>query len=204
MQDGFNKSEPDLHLSTEKTNVIVASTDRDRYIGLEGALPWGRKLRGDLAFLARMIRCQPNIALIIGRKTFESLPSTLKRSLRILVLSRNENYAPPYESTLRFASYADAVEHCTANGLVRVVLGGSPVYAEAFRGRCRIFHTVVEQGALGGDVALPEYAPVAPPKNISEAVHRCLVANDVPKTWAYGNGAFFENGLTYRFFLVEK
>ena len=67
-------------------SIIVAYTDKDRVIGLNGELPW--KLPEDLNFFRQTTMKH---TIIMGRKTFESLPKVLPGRNHI-VLTRDKSY----------------------------------------------------------------------------------------------------------------
>jgi dihydrofolate reductase len=50
---------------------IIAAMDRNRNIGLNGDMPWGNSMKADLT---RFKELTTGKAVIMGRKTFESLP----------------------------------------------------------------------------------------------------------------------------------
>ncbi|KNC87407.1 dihydrofolate reductase [Sphaeroforma arctica JP610] len=63
----------------KKISLIVAATAKDGGIGVKGNLPW--RLRGDMAFFKKTTTTAPEgmrNAVIMGRKTWESIPSKFK------------------------------------------------------------------------------------------------------------------------------
>jgi len=114
-------------------SVIVAA-DQARGIGKNGTLPW--RLPGDMAFYKRTTlqaaQGQQN-AVIMGRKTFESIPAKfrpLKNRLN-LVLTRNADYTP--EGAARVGSLEEALQYIAARTDIAhaFVIGGGELYRDA-------------------------------------------------------------------------
>lgn len=116
-------------------SVIVAA-DQLRGIGKDGTLPW--HLPGDMAFYKRTTLAAPrgqHNAVIMGRKTFESIPARfrpLKDRLNV-VLSRAPQYTP--EGALKVGSLDEALQVVTARSDIAhaFVIGGGQLYDEALR-----------------------------------------------------------------------
>jgi|APSaa5957512535_1039671.scaffolds.fasta_scaffold124727_2 dihydrofolate reductase len=105
-------------------NVIVALTERHRGIGAEGRLPW--ELRGELARFARLTKGAGNNAVIMGRKTWESLPRAPLVGRHNIVLSRAHFDA---SGAVTKTSVAEAIEYCVSSKFDEAwVIGGAQVY----------------------------------------------------------------------------
>lgn len=189
-----------IALSKDRLNIIVAYTDKNRYIGLENDLPWKRSLNGDMRFMNALIRLEPQAALIMGRRTFQSMPR--KKGIAQIVLTHDAGFAPA--GVVVLDDFEKAVEHCRANGHCAIVFGGRSVYAAALKHRCRIFFTLVEEDSLRGDTCYPGHDGAAPPTNITEDVNNLLASSGVEKTWECDGEKFSENGHAYRFFVTEN
>ena len=74
-------SKPTLH-------IIVAIAE-DGAIGFEGDMPWGRNLPRDLKHFKETTMGYP---IVMGRKTFESLPKGALPGRLNIVISRNTAY----------------------------------------------------------------------------------------------------------------
>ncbi|KAJ3254043.1 dihydrofolate reductase, partial [Borealophlyctis nickersoniae] len=82
---------------TPPLNLIVAATEAGG-IGIEGRLPW--RLRADMSFFARVTThfgrqgsARPPNAVIMGRKTWDSIPSKfrpLPGRLNVVLSSNDE------------------------------------------------------------------------------------------------------------------
>lgn len=66
--------------------TAVVAMDRNRAIGFNNDLPWGRSLKDDLTHFKRLTT---NGSIIMGRKTFESIGSRPLPNRENIVLSRN-------------------------------------------------------------------------------------------------------------------
>ena len=95
---------------------IIVAADEARGIGRLGDLPW--KLPGDMAYYKRTTTAAPEgqqNAVIMGRKTFESIPRKfrpLKQRLNIVV-TRNAAFAE--EGSVRASSLAQALSLASEN-----------------------------------------------------------------------------------------
>lgn len=116
---------------------LVVAMDAKRGIGKNNALPW--KLSGDLSYF-RTLTSRTSIAgkrnaVIMGRKTWESLPPKvrpLKDRLNVIV-SRNPNFQAE-GGALCASSLASALEICQQPDIENIfVIGGAEIYKEALK-----------------------------------------------------------------------
>ncbi|MET0343607.1 MAG: dihydrofolate reductase [Polyangiales bacterium] len=143
--------------------ALVVAADEASGIGKSGALPW--HLPGELAHFRRLTTEAPEgqrNAVIMGRKTFDSIPPKfrpLPRRLNV-VLSRDPAYRP--DGAEHAASLDDALARLDADAHVAAmfVIGGGALYAAALRHpRCgRVYLTRVH-ATFACDTFL---APLAP------------------------------------------
>jgi len=113
---------------------IIAAADEKMGIGIGNRLPW--RLKGDLKYFSDVttIAAEGKLnAVIMGRKTWESLPESsrpLKGRVNV-VLSRNEVDIPG--DAILGSSLDDAFEKISARGDIDKVfiIGGASLYAEA-------------------------------------------------------------------------
>ena len=122
---------------------IVAVSDNG-VIGKEGKLPW--KLSSDLK---RFKYYTTGKAIIMGRKTFDSIGHILPDRINI-ILSRQEDYQP--EQTLVFKGISDALNFVANNDIEEVfIIGGADIYEQTLDITDRIYltkvHTEIEDGA---------------------------------------------------------
>ena len=118
---------------------IIVAVDQNQGIGLKGDLPW--HLPGDLKrfkeITTAVASADKKNAVIMGRKTWESLPSKFRPlPNRInLVLSRQINFSLP-ENVLRAENLNQALQLLSGNdGKDKIenifVIGGAQIFAEA-------------------------------------------------------------------------
>lgn len=123
---------------------IVLAISRNGVIGHENSLPW--HLPDDLRNFRRITLDKP---VIMGRLTWESLPSELPRR-RCIVVSRNS-----VEGNCERAEHPDAALELCAGSREVMIIGGVQIY-RYFLPRCdRLYLTSVEAD-IEGDARFPE------------------------------------------------
>jgi dihydrofolate reductase len=153
----------DSAVESPEFSVIVAA-DQLGGIGRNGDLPW--HLPGDLSYFRQLTTGQGANAVIMGRKTWESIPARfrpLKNRLNV-VLSRSK---PDLPAEVWLAdSLAGALRRLAAGetepALEHIfVIGGGTVYLEALQhpSCSRVFLTRVE-GTFDCDTFLPDLEPL--------------------------------------------
>ena len=128
-------------------SIIVAIAE-NRAIGSENKLIYW--LPNDLK---RFKALTTGNTIIMGRRTFESLPKGALPNRRNIVLSRTASAFPGAEC---FASLAEALAHCQEGEEV-FIIGGASVYAEALHLAHRLYLTEVDATAEHADVWFPEF-----------------------------------------------
>ncbi len=132
----------------------IAAMARNRVIGKDNQLPWD--IPEDLKFFKQMTK---NKIMIMGRKTFESLPGHLPGRFHI-VISRSEIMAE--EEDVQFVTSLDqALEF--AKSLIPpwneevMIIGGAEIYKLAMPVTDRIYLTEIEKD-FPGDTFFPEFS----------------------------------------------
>jgi dihydrofolate reductase len=123
-------------------------------IGRAGALPW--RLKSDLALFRALTWGKP---MIMGRKTWDSLPRRPLPGRVNIVLSRDGSFAPPGAVVCEDFSEAAQIgrEHAEDDGASEVcVIGGAALFALALPRAQRIYLTEVD-AAPEGDVVFPPF-----------------------------------------------
>ncbi len=130
-----------------RTVSLIAAMGRNRVIGVEGRIPW--RLPADFAFFRRATLGKP---VIMGRKTWESLPNGALPGRDNIVLSRNPNFRADngvvvndVEAALQAAGEAGEI----------MVIGGAGVYRLFWDLADRIYLTEVD-ASFDGDAFFPE------------------------------------------------
>lgn len=137
-----------------RISIIVAAA-MNGVIGDKGDMPW--RMPSDLKHFRALTMGKP---VIMGRKTFQSLPKALDGRDNIVV-SRDASFAPP--GAVVVASLDAAVElareKATARGCDEImIIGGGQIYAAALPIAGRVYLTRVE-ATLRGDTAFPDLPP---------------------------------------------
>lgn len=116
--------------------AIIAAMDQNRGIGINNKLPW--RLKGDLEFFSRITSVAPPMkinAVIMGRKTWESLPPK-SRPLpnRLNIVLTRQNYELPSD-VLKAASLDETLEVLSQRSDLHeiFVIGGANVYEQAIQ-----------------------------------------------------------------------
>lgn len=131
---------------------------RNGVIGKDGAIPW--RLKSDMALFKATTMGKP---VIMGRKTWESLPRRPLPGRINLVLTRDGSYAEKSiaRGALICERFDEAVqiarEQAEEDGVDEVcVIGGADLYALALPKARRIYLTEVN-AEVAGDVTFPAF-----------------------------------------------
>jgi dihydrofolate reductase len=109
-------------------NGIVANS-RNRGIGLNNKLPW--KLPEDLKQFQRLTTGKGNNAVIMGRKTWESIPFLKKRDNLILSSTLNLDYEKEGNIVKTFNSIGCLQKYYEDRNYEKIwIIGGSEVYKQ--------------------------------------------------------------------------
>ena len=127
--------------------TLIAATGPDGVIGRDGDLPW--RLPADLAHFKRTT---VGHAVLMGRKTFDSIGKPLPKR-RNLVLTRSPEKLPAgVEGVTSIAAALETV----AGEEELFVIGGAEVYRLFLDSADRLVLTEVE-GEFAGDTFFPEF-----------------------------------------------
>jgi dihydrofolate reductase len=128
--------------------TLIAAMDLNRTIGIGNKLPW--RLPAEMAFFKQKTLGK---TVLMGRKTFQSLPKPLK-DRRNVVLTRIPEYKP--EGCEILHSIESALELSKSEELV--VIGGADIYAQFLPYADIIYLTEVEAHIEGGDAFFPDFS----------------------------------------------
>jgi dihydrofolate reductase len=151
--------------------LVVAVSDNG-VIGRGNALPW--HLPADLAHFKRLTLDK---TLVMGRRTWESLPGPLPRR-RILVLSRDPGFRAQGCTPV---SSLDAAILAAGDVAELMVVGGASLYAEALARADRLYLTRVH-AEIAGDTRFPPWDP-ADWQEVSHTEHPADGRNPHPMTF---------------------
>ena len=141
-------------MDTSVKLCLIVARAQNGVIGKDNDLPW--RLSDDLKHFKTVTKGCP---VIMGRKTWESLPRRPLPGRDNIVLSRDGQYEAPHARV--FTSTQAAIE--TARALARAsgkseifVTGGSAIYEAALPVADRLYITEVKT-TLDGDAVFPEF-----------------------------------------------
>ncbi len=127
---------------------IIAAVAKNRAIGYKNKLLYW--LPNDLK---RFKKLTTGHTIIMGRKTFESLPKGALPNRRNVVLSRSEKEFPGCEV---FPSLKEALKHCQPDEDVYII-GGASVYSQAMTVADRLCLTEIDDTPTDADAFFPPY-----------------------------------------------
>lgn len=128
--------------------TIIAAVARNRAIGRDNKLIYW--LPNDLK---RFKSLTTGHTVIMGRKTFESLPKGALPNRRNIVLSRSKQ---DFAGCDCYTSLEDAVRHCSAEEDIYII-GGASVYEQALKTADRLCLTEIDDTPDGADSFFPPY-----------------------------------------------
>ena len=130
---------------------IIAALSDNRVIGRDNRLPW--RMPADLAHFKRLTMGKP---IIMGRRTWESLPGLLPHRTHVVV-TRDVDYT--VEGGLVVHSL-DQAFNLVGDAEEMMVVGGANLYTQTLPLASRMYLTIVH-GEFEGDTLFPEYPQAA-------------------------------------------
>ena len=130
---------------------IIAAIGRRGELGRDGDLIW--HISEDLK---RFKRLTTGHTVIMGRRTWESLPKGVLPNRRNIVVTTNPNFDAPGAETA--GSLADAVRMAADDDEIFIIGGGS-VYEQAVNAADRLYLTQIESEAEDADTFFPAVDP---------------------------------------------
>lgn len=132
---------------------MIAAIDKNRLIGNGPHIPW--KLPADLKHFREMTIGKP---VVMGRKTFETLPRPLDKRKNI-ILTRNQNYRAPNGCIVSHSveDIIETVKELYENDTTELMIcGGEPIYTAFLPHASRLYLTQIH-ATFEGDVYFPEF-----------------------------------------------
>lgn len=134
--------------------ALVVARARNGVIGRDGTLPW--RLRSDMAWFKANTLGKP---VIMGRKTWDSLPRKPLPGRTNIVLTRDASFEP--EGAVACDTFSEAVqiarEQAADDGVDEVcVIGGSALFELSLPKAKRLYLTEIEAD-VEGDVRFPAF-----------------------------------------------
>ncbi|MBR4368867.1 MAG: dihydrofolate reductase [Prevotella sp.] len=127
---------------------IIAAVAKNRAIGYQNKLLYW--LPNDLK---RFKALTTGHTIIMGRRTFESLPKGALPNRRNIVLTRSQQTFPGCDV---FASLEEALKHCQADEEV-FIIGGASVYQQAMAVADHLYLTEIDDTPKDADAFFPPY-----------------------------------------------
>jgi dihydrofolate reductase len=128
---------------------LIAAMAKNRVIGRQGDIPW--RIPGEQKIFKKITLGH---AVIMGRKTFESLGQPLRERTNIIV-TRQKGYRA--EGCLVAHDLAGAIKCCPADEDEAFICGGGQLYHEALPLAGRIYLTVIPRD-IPGDTYFPDFS----------------------------------------------
>ena len=130
--------------------TLIAACAPDRCIGIGNTMPW--HLPEDFAFFKSYTLGKP---VIMGRKTWESLPKKPLPGRRNIVISRRTDY--PADGAELAYGLKEAFALCAGAEEI-IVMGGAQIYAQALPFATDLRITEVDVQVTNGDAFFPEFS----------------------------------------------
>lgn len=138
---------PVIKAAMQKITLIAAHAE-NRCIGIDNQMPW--HLPEDFAFFKSHTTGKP---VVMGRKTWESLPKKPLPNRRNIVVSRQSDYLA--EGAEVFPDVQTALAACAGEGEI-VIMGGAQIYEQTLPLATDLRITEVGLN-VDGDAFFPEY-----------------------------------------------
>lgn len=127
---------------------IIAAIAENRAIGINNDLPW--KLPNDMK---RFRELTTGHTVIMGRKTFESLPKgALPNRTNIVV---TQNHAVTFENCILFDNLQDAIKKYNTQEEI-FVIGGASIYDQVINLADKLYITLVRHSFENANTFFPE------------------------------------------------
>lgn len=130
---------------------LIAAIDRNNVIGTGGKLPW--HLPGDFAWFKSVTMDK---AVVMGRKTFDSIGRPLPRRLNIVIsrTSQNDTDQVKWVSSLQDAM---ATAQREKQNQEIMIIGGGEIYRQALPLADRLYLTEVDLIVADADAFFPDF-----------------------------------------------
>jgi dihydrofolate reductase len=133
-------------------SIIVAHSLHKRVIGNKGDLPW--TIPEDLQFFKTMTTGK---AVVMGRKTYESLPQSVRPlpNRKTFILTRNEDYKIAHPDVQTFTDLKKCLMVAKLSSEEVMIAGGEQIYKLCMPYTDRIYATIIS-GDYEGDAFFPK------------------------------------------------
>jgi dihydrofolate reductase len=133
--------------------ILIAAIDKNRALGKDGDLLW--KISDDLKRFRELTRGHP---VIMGRKTWESLPTQVRPmpGRTNIVITRQMDYQAPGATVVSSIADALAAAKAAPGADEAFVIGGGTIYTESLPFADRLYLTLID-AQKEGDAFFPPY-----------------------------------------------
>lgn len=129
--------------------IIIAAVAKNNVIGKDGKMPWD--IKEDLEHFKRLTL---NHTVVMGRKTFDSLPFKPLKNRTNIVLTSNKEFS--HDRVVVRHSLKEAIDFAKDKAEEKLfIIGGQKVYAEGMRYADTLEITRINK-AYDGDTYFPE------------------------------------------------
>ena len=154
---------------------MIVAMDRNRVIGLENGIPW--RLPDDMAWFKHMTMGK---AVIMGRKTYESIPLRFRPLPGRLNIVATKN--PEYKVAGGEVVHSVEAALVAARGYDEVMVAGGEALYKAFLPRAqRLYLTLIEASVMG-DTVFPPF-DMSLWREVSREVHEADERHAYRFTW---------------------
>lgn len=133
-------------------SMIVAYAKNEageQVIGKDNELPW--KIKQDMVWFREQTA---GSAIVMGRKTFESIGRVLPKRLNIIV-TKNPEYT--VEGAHVFTDLEDAIMFARDSGKEVFIIGGQSIYEQCINRVDRLYVTFIKDKKYEGDAFFPKW-----------------------------------------------
>ena len=129
---------------------FLVATDQNRLIGANNSIPW--RLPDDMGWFREKSMHKP---IIMGRKTYESLPLKFRPlpHRHNIILTRNRAYQAPGATV----AYSIEAALMAAGDVEEIIIGGGSKIYELFIPFVNRIYLTLVNGRYQGDTYLPEF-----------------------------------------------
>ncbi len=153
--------------------LAIAAMSRNRVIGSGGRIPW--RIPDELRWFRRMTL---GGVVVMGRKTFESLPKPLDGRVTVVLTRDPQRLLDDHARRERYGQVVLArdIETVEQPGVKTWLCGGAQLY-EQYLDRCSELYLSVVDREVEGDACFPRFEHLFDPAGVVEAfpdfsVHR--------------------------------
>lgn len=129
--------------------VLIAAIGKNNELGKDNNLIW--RFKKDMKFFRENTIGKP---IVMGRKTFESLPGLLPDRQHIVLTSKDID---EYSEVLVFHSLDNLMEYMDGNDQEFMIIGGASLYAQTIDHADKLLLTEINAEEKEADAFFPEF-----------------------------------------------